>query len=206
MRAETDMTELDARGRILLASRQEIARSGVRGLRVQRVAKRANVSLGLVYYHFEDRAGLLTATIDAVNQAAQERGPDPTAEQAAPDTVANMLVAEFQQEGDVRDDSVVWNEIRAIAVFETELQDALGRTTREWEQRLSGPLAQSGVPDEAIGDTAILLTALVEGLSSRWLSNQLDTDTVRELMRAGADAIVTAAQQRDPARLRRTQS
>lgn len=72
------MTEPDARERILQACRREIAASGVRGLRVQRVAQRAGVSLGLAYYHFADRAGLIDATIESVNQAVQQRPPFPT--------------------------------------------------------------------------------------------------------------------------------
>lgn len=185
------MTESDARERILLASRHEIARSGVRGLRVQRVAKRAGVSLGLVYYHFEDRAGLLNATIEAVNTAVQERGPSAT--EHGTDSVIDLLVAEFEEDSDVRDDSVVWNEIRAIAVFETELQAALGRSTREWEQRLYAPLQKAGVPEEELATTTTLLTALVEGLSSRWLSGQIDVTAAKTLIRAGAEAILHVA-------------
>lgn len=187
------MAESDARERILLASRQEIARSGVRGLRVQRVAKRAGVSLGLVYYHFEDRAGLLNATIDAVNVAVQERGPSATATDHGTSSVIDLLVAEFEEDSGVRDDSVVWNEIRAIAVFETELQAALGRSTREWEQRLHAPLSRAGVRAEDLTETATLLTALVEGLSSRWLSGQIDTAAAKTLIRAGAEAILRVA-------------
>jgi AcrR family transcriptional regulator len=190
---EVEMAEQDARERILVASRQEIADNGVRGLRVQQVAKRAGVSLGLVYYHFEDRAGLLNATIDAVNRAVQERGPQPDESLPAGEAVAEMLVAEFGTEGTTRADSVVWNEIRAIAVFETELQPALARTTREWEERLAEPIARSGVPADAVADTAVLLTGLVEGLSSRWLSGQVDTESAQRLMRIGTEAILTAA-------------
>ena len=38
-----------------------------------------------------------------------------------------------------------------------------------------------------------LLTALVEGLSSRWLSGQLGTADAQRLVRAGADAILHTA-------------
>lgn len=188
------MAELDARERILAATQQEIADRGVRGLRVQQVAKRAGVSLGLVYYHFDDRSGLLNATIDAVNQAVQERGPQADATIPAVDAVTEMLVAEFDDSGLIRDGSVVWNEIRAIAVFETELQAPLLHTTREWEARVAAALTQAGVPDATVGDTATLLTSLVEGLSSRWLTGQLDTAAAQRLMRSGAAAVLAAVQ------------
>ncbi len=190
---EIHMAENDARDRILAATRQEIADSGVRGLRVQHVAKRAGVSLGLVYYHFDDRAGLLNATIDSVNEAVRERGPVADATLPPAEAVIEMLVAEFGDADGTREDSVVWNEIRAIAVFETELQAALGRTTLAWEGRIADPLAQAGVPAAALAETATLLTSLVEGLSSRWLSGQIDTETALRLMRTSAAAIIAAA-------------
>ncbi|MFF8187135.1 TetR family transcriptional regulator C-terminal domain-containing protein [Microbacterium sp. NPDC016588] len=110
-----------------------------------------------------------------------------------------MLAAEFGDDGPTRADSVVWNEIRAIAVFETDLQEALSLTTGEWESRLFGPVALSGVPETAVADAATLLTSLVEGLSSRWLTAQIDTDTAQRLMRSGAAAILAAAQRDLPA-------
>lgn len=185
------MSERDAQTRILEATRQEIAESGVRGLRVQQVAKRAGVSLGLVYYHFTDRAGLLNATIDAVNKAVQERETPPHAGLSATETIVQLLVEEFGDEGTTRADSVVWNEIRAIAVFETELQGSLAEVTHDWEARLAGPLARVGVPEGEIRIIATLLTSLVEGISSRWLTGQLDTAAAQQLMRAGTTAILS---------------
>ncbi|GAA4153638.1 TetR/AcrR family transcriptional regulator [Leifsonia shinshuensis] len=187
------MTELDARERILDASRAEIAASGVRGLRIQRVAKRAGVSLGLIYYHFEDRAGLLRETLAAVDRAVQERIPEPDPRVPPGELVAAMLEAEFGDEPGTRADSVVWNEIRAIAVFEDEVRTALSDATQDWQSRLTAPLSALGVPDAEIGGTATLLTGLVEGLSSRWLSGQLDTASVQRLMRTGTAAILAGA-------------
>ena len=50
---------------ILDAAARLIARRGVRGLRVEEVATEAGVSPPLLYYHFESRAGLVRATLDA---------------------------------------------------------------------------------------------------------------------------------------------
>ena len=187
------MAKPDASARILEATREEIAENGVRGLRVQNVAKRAGVSLGLVYYHFEDRAGLLTATIDSVNQAVEERVLHPATGDDDVDIIIDQLVGEVGDAAGLRGDSVVWNEIRAIAVFEAELRGPLAATTQEWEKRFSPLLRSLGLTEAAVAETATLLTALVEGISGRWLSDQLDTAEAQRLIRLGAASILDAA-------------
>jgi len=179
------MAELDARERILKACRNEIARYGERGLRVQRVAKQAGVSLGLVYYHFDDRVGLLNATVDYINEAAERRGRRAAMGMHGMELLEQILLSEFDDDIATRDGSVVWNEIRAAAVFEPEMQPALRASTARWEQSLMSALAEAGVSATEMHSRAILLTAIVEGLSSRWLSGQIAADTARNLMRIG---------------------
>ncbi|MEW1987606.1 TetR/AcrR family transcriptional regulator [Brevibacterium casei] len=187
------MAKPDASLRILEATRQEIAANGVRGLRVQNVAKRAGVSLGLVYYHFEDRSGLLTATIDSVNQAVEGRVLRPGTSRGDTEAIIDQLAGEVGDESALRSDSVVWNEIRAIAVFEAELREALATTTRDWEKRFGELLRSLGLGERAVDDTATLLTSLVEGISGRWLSAQLETAEAQRLIRLGAGSILAAA-------------
>ena len=50
-------------GRILAASIDELETQGITRYRVKRVAAAANVSVSLLYSYFEDREGLLAATI-----------------------------------------------------------------------------------------------------------------------------------------------
>lgn len=50
-------------GRILAASIEELETQGITQYRVKRVAATANVSVSLLYSYFEDREGLLAATI-----------------------------------------------------------------------------------------------------------------------------------------------
>jgi hypothetical protein len=66
------------RDSILKAAATSIARVGVRGLRVDEVAREAGVSLGLVYYHFTDRAGLLAETFKFLNDRAAGMSPMPS--------------------------------------------------------------------------------------------------------------------------------
>lgn len=150
----------DRRAAILDAAIAVIARRGVRGLRVEQVAAEAGVATSLLYYYFKNRNGLVRATLDHANErAARSAGPD-------------SLLAEFDAEA--RDTSVVWGEVLASAVFEPELRDQLKEATDAWNR-----LVADAFPD---ADAAERLTALVDGLSARWLAGLMTRERARELL------------------------
>lgn len=51
---------------ILLAAREEFARAGLGGARVERIAEKAVVDKKLVYYYFKDKDGLFAAALESV--------------------------------------------------------------------------------------------------------------------------------------------
>jgi AcrR family transcriptional regulator len=53
-----------ARERILAAAVRQIAREGIDGVRIARIAMAAGVSTSLVHYHFESRDALLAEALD----------------------------------------------------------------------------------------------------------------------------------------------
>lgn len=185
----------DARDAILQAAARCIARKGERGLRVLDVAKEAGVSSGLLYYHFDDRDGLLAATLEYINDQAlghRSRGSesaDPTAR------LLTLLVEEIADDADLIDSAVAWNEIRASAVFDPTLREHLIRTTTAWQAEVATAVraAQSagGIPEHRdADDLALALTALVEGIAARWLSGHLDTDRARTALRESAARLI----------------
>lgn len=179
------------RDRILRAAVGMIARSGVRGLRVEEVAAEAGASTGLIYYHFKDRAGLLRATLDHVNDRAERYTAQEVPDSAdARAVLEQTLLLELQDTAEVRENSTAWGELRASAVFEDDLRERLAEATRLWVAeiaelveavRLADVVAPGGLTDPA--DVAERLTALVEGLSERWLSGTLDLQRARALVR-----------------------
>lgn len=186
----------DARERILAACSRCIARSGVRGLRIQEVAKEAGVSTGLLYYHFTDRDGLLRAALDHVNAGAAERAEDP-AIRAPRARLRALLHSEFGDEEGVREGSTAWNELRASAVFDNAQADAIAASTRAWQDSVRALVAQAWGEGDGVGspravgqtraarspeEAALVLTALVEGLSGRWLTGQLDVPGARRAL------------------------
>ncbi|GAA1865776.1 TetR/AcrR family transcriptional regulator [Paeniglutamicibacter psychrophenolicus] len=184
----------DTQQRILEACSICIARDGVRGMRVQDVCKQAGISTGLVYYHFTDRDGLLAATLEYVNTDSVAKREDPAAGGSNSYAVLReLLLAEIQDDDSVRAKSIVWNEIRAIAVFEPPLATHLAASTAAWQSHVAELVkGHTGGPIEQCQETALLLTSLVEGLSSRWLSNQLDTVAAQAALERGLEAIMPA--------------
>lgn len=180
----------DRRTAILEAAATVIARRGVRGLRVEELAEEAGVSKALIYYHFDDRAGLLRRTLAFVNNRAERY----TAEQEAADPSAGplrrleqALLLELQDLPHVRENSTAWGELRASAVFETELRGELALASVIWIREVADQLGEvrPTAPESALVASAERLTALLEGLSARWLCGILPLPDARTAMREG---------------------
>jgi AcrR family transcriptional regulator len=179
---------------ILEAAARVIAQRGIRGLRVEELAEEAGVSTSLIYYHFRDRAGLLARTLDFINTRA-EHYTHPTTD---PDTdprghLEEMLLLELQDTPAVIENSTAWGELRSTAVFQPELRDQLRTTTDSWNEHVGDLIHRAqktgrAAPDISPDDAAERLTALVEGLSKRWLSGTLTLDRARHLLRGAITA------------------
>ncbi|MGW3833086.1 TetR/AcrR family transcriptional regulator [Streptomyces microflavus] len=183
----------DRRTAILEAAATVIARRGVRGLRVEELAAEAGVSKALIYYHFEDRTGLLRRTLAFVNNRAERY----TAEQAAAGQPAaeapagplrrleQALLLELQDLPHVRENSTAWGELRASAVFDPELRGELALASVIWVREVADQLGEvrPTAPESALTASAERLTALLEGLSARWLSGILTLTDARTRMR-----------------------
>ncbi len=174
---------------ILEAAARLIARRGVRGLRMEELAAEAGVSGGLLYYHFTDRATLLRRTLEFINERAgaytEEHIPDGASSRSR---LEHKLLLEVQDAPVVMENSAAWGELRASALFEPELRETLQRSTEEWNEEVAELIdairdAQGLSPDPSSADSAVRLTALVEGLSQRWLSDSIDIAQAQRLLR-----------------------
>ncbi|MFE7637712.1 TetR/AcrR family transcriptional regulator [Kitasatospora sp. NPDC057518] len=180
---------------ILEAAARVIARRGVRGLRVEELAAEAGVSTALIYYHFKDRTGILRQTMEFINDRA-ERYTTERAEDAPPLTpreeLEQTLLLELQDTAEVRENSTAWGELRASAVFDETLREDLARATRIWVQEVAELLGTVRPMSSAVAlaGAAERLTALLEGLSTRWLSGSLPLAHARTLLADAVDAEV----------------
>ncbi|GAA0934390.1 TetR/AcrR family transcriptional regulator [Nonomuraea longicatena] len=173
---------------ILEAAVRVIAASGVRGLRVEQLSAEAGVSTALIYYHFGDRAGLMRRTLEFVSERADrytdealEVGKDPR------ERLELLLLLELQDLPEVRENSVAWGELRASAVFDPDLREPLSASTQRWIDDLADLVRQAqaaGLADAEAHpvDVAERLSALVEGVSERWLSGSMSLGRARELV------------------------
>ncbi|MFE5947737.1 TetR/AcrR family transcriptional regulator [Streptomyces sp. NPDC056480] len=185
---------------ILEAAARVIARRGVRGLRVEELAAEAGVSTGLIYYHFKDRTGILRHTLEFINDRAEryttERDPD-AEPLGAREELDEVLLLELQDTPEVRENSSAWGELRASAVFDPVLREDLARATLIWVQEVAALLGQVQpmAPAAGLAAAAERLTALLEGLSMRWLSGGIAIDHARTLLREAVDVELASLNQ-----------
>ncbi|MEU5398286.1 helix-turn-helix domain-containing protein [Streptomyces sp. NPDC005963] len=182
---------------ILEAAARVIARRGVRGLRVEELAAEAGVSTALIYYHFKDRTGVLRRTLEFISDRAERYTTDrhPDDPPLTPrDELARTLLLELQDTTEVRENSTAWGELRASAVFDEVLREDLARATLEWVQEVAALLGRVRpmAPASAHAAAAERLTALLEGLSMRWLSGATTIPHARELMHGAITAELDA--------------
>ncbi|MFB7514856.1 TetR/AcrR family transcriptional regulator [Streptomyces sp. NPDC056144] len=178
---------------ILEAAARVIARRGVRGLRVEELAAEAGVSTALIYYHFKDRTGILRKTLEFISDRADRYTTEriPGAEPLSPrEELDQTLLLELQDTTEVRENSSAWGELRASAVFDEVLREDLARATLVWVQEVAALLGQITPMAPAVGLAAAAerLTALLEGLSMRWLSGTLQISHARTLMSEAIEA------------------
>jgi AcrR family transcriptional regulator len=185
---------LDGRTALLEAACRSIARKGLRGLRIEEVARDASVAPSLIYYHFGDRATLLRTALEYVGEKAAAYTEVDSAVSGR-DALVASLIAEIQDEREIRETSAAWGEFRGFAVFDESLRPAFFRAEERWIGDVAR-LVRRGQDDGSIADdlhadaTARQLTAITEGLSTRWLAGFLDTDEARDELRAALEVLL----------------
>ena len=178
---------VDGRTALLDAACKRIAQKGVRGLRIEEVASDAGVAPSLIYYHFGDRATLLrTALMYVGDRAATYTETDHQA--SGRDALVETLAAEIQDDSEVRENSAAWGEFRDFAVFDKSLRPTYFRATQRWMDDIA-ELVRRGQEDGSIASDLApesagqQLTALTEGLSTRWLAGFMTTEQARAALR-----------------------
>jgi AcrR family transcriptional regulator len=189
----------ERREAILVAAARVIARSGVRGLRVEEVASEAGVSPPLLYYHFASRQGLIRAALERASDKAPSAALRANSgSRSGYEAVEAALLDELDEERTVRDNAIVWGEVSATAVFEPALRDDVKRVTDAWRETVADAIRR-GIEDGSIrrgidpDQAAEVLITLVDGLCNRWLAGAMERERARELLVATVRETLAAA-------------
>lgn len=173
-----------------------VARTGVRGLRVEEVAAEADVAVSLIYYHFGSRDGLVRAALDHANEIASANiSRSKSSRSTGYEQVVDVLEDELADSPSVRELSIVWGEVLATAVFEPQYREQIVAADRKWVQLVTDLIAR-GQEDGSVpadldrGRAAESLTIFVDGLSSHWLAGLIDHDHALRTLRETAAAIL----------------
>lgn len=157
--------------------------------------------------HVNESAARRAAAVPAAAPAPGSSAPGSAAPPASPGTpgppgspgspapmvspagehLAALLCSEFGDDPQVRAGSTAWNELRAAAVFDADRAAAVARSTADWQRAVRNLVAETAPradPDTA----ALILTALVEGLSGRWLTRQITASEAQDAVRAALRA------------------
>ncbi len=186
----------DRRTALLVAAVDEIARNGTRGLRIEGVAKRAGVSPALIYHHFGDRSTLLQSALEHIGEQANAYTEH--IEGNSRENLLAGLIDEIQDEVSVRTNSAAWGELRDTAIFDQGLRPTIAALTQRWVADIAD-LIRSGQHDGSIAvaldpeEMGVRLSALVEGISARWLTGILTTEQARAHLTAMAVAMLGPA-------------
>jgi AcrR family transcriptional regulator len=183
-----------ARGRILAAATEQVVRQGVRGVRVEQLAREAGVAPSLLYYHFGNRAGLVRAVLDGAGGApalAGTRAPDVTGRERV---IATLLASLDDAD---RGTGVLRSEAIASAAFDPELRPDLEQRTGEWQSEIAAliELGQAdgsiaAVPELDAAAVARQLTALIDGVRERWLADVIELERARSIVESAVEALL----------------
>jgi AcrR family transcriptional regulator len=114
-----------ARERILAAAVGQIAREGIDGVRIARIAMEARVSSALVHYHFETRDALLAEALDySYHRAGEARiaGEDELPASSHAERLQSMIDGCLPTTPDLTEDWVLWVELWLRAARHPDLR------------------------------------------------------------------------------------
>ena len=169
------VSKRSARDRILAAAVRQIAREGIDGVRIARIAMEARVSTALVHYHFATRDELLAEALEYSYVQAGEvrtaRPPPPGASHAG--RLASMIEQCLPTTPGLAEDWVLWIELWLRAARHPEMrpvaEELYARLHAWFAQEIAAGVKEGEFdrcdPDEVADRTL----ALLDGYGTRTL-------------------------------------
>lgn len=172
----------ERRSMILDAFVSVAAREGLHAVSLRSVAGEAGVSLRLVQYYFETKAGLMRAGLSLLEKVSNERWSDRLASLPQPPTARATLRALFAEALPTGPQSrtfhLLWMSYAVMAMTDAEIPGrAVADCPNRLQRRISELLTQGKVRGEFRGDLDVdaessLLLGLIHGLGTAVLIGQ----------------------------------
>jgi len=186
----TTATERGARERILAAAVERIARDGIDGVRIARIAMDAGVSTSLVHYHFETRDALLEQALEYSYELAGDvrLGPEGDAHNLdSAGRLAAMIDQFLPYPGLLERDWILWVELWLRAVRHPEMRPTAARLYARMRDWFAEAIATGVERGELSGDVdparvADRIIALSDGYGVRVLFGDMDIEHARQEM------------------------
>lgn len=186
------MATADVREQILDAVQSVIVRDGVRGTSMRQVATAADVSLGLISYHFDDKDSLLLAAFDR----ATTRLFDASVEAAAATDEADEKVKAFLR-GAFTDEFLDGDYLRvrislwAVALTDPQIAELDARFFDEYAAAFRSLLraARPALSTSEISGRVVDAIAITNGVWLNWARYQNAEHLERGLVRSEAIAL-----------------
>jgi len=168
---------------------QALRTEGFAGMTMMRVGKIAGLSTGTVQHYFEDKAGLLAATLAALNKGLSDAMIRRLRKTSTPlERIHAIADAQFDEDQFSPDVVATWHALWANVAHMPELQ----RLQRIYERRIRSNVRHALsdlVPAEEIDDQADALLAMIDGL---WVkaaqpTSGIDAARARHLIRRYLD-------------------
>jgi AcrR family transcriptional regulator len=116
-----------SRDKILDAAIERIARDGIDGVRIARIAMDAGVSTALVHYHFATREALLAEALEYSFELAGDTRTVEAGEGSAVHRLREMIDQCLPYDGALRDDWLLWVELWLHAARRPDLRETAAR-------------------------------------------------------------------------------
>ena len=174
---------------ILQAASRLIATEGAHGVHMERVAREAGVSKGLVHYYFSTRTELLRQTIAYSDRQCDARLREQLAGLAtARERLERLLLSYVDNEAVFAENRALWNAAWGALRLDPELAPDLIAAYRGISDQVE-ELIVAGSDDGSVAavddpaETSISLMALAEGLSSLYDADVVGADEAARLIR-----------------------
>jgi AcrR family transcriptional regulator len=175
---------------ILEATLRLIARRGLGSVTFRDVAEAAGVSLGVTTYHFASRTELLSAAFalhleqtDAQGVAfSRAFGPSEAAKSPSLEALTDAVVALLRRfVVDERDSFIASHELTLELSRDSDLASRIQGALSNHRKEVSAMVARVGSPEPELDGE--ILSAALEGLALKWLSQPNDPDFEAHLRR-----------------------